>query len=89
VPAAAAVPAQLRVGAKANEHKAALRLLGVPPLAGRVVTGDALSTHRDFARAALDGGGDYPPFVKGDQKERKARIEAALHDDAGLSPLPT
>ena len=88
VPAAAAVLAQLRVEATTNEHKAALRLLGVLPLAGRVVTGDALFTHRDFAQAVLDGGGDYLLFVKGNQKELRAQIEAALHEDAGLSPLP-
>ncbi len=88
VPAAAAVLQQLRVDAKTNEHKAALRLLGILPLAGKVVTGDAMFTHRDVAQAILDGGGDYLLFVKDNQPELKAQIEAALHDDAGFSPLP-
>jgi hypothetical protein len=88
VPAAAAVLAQLRVEATTNEHKAALRLLGVLPLAGKVVTGDAMFTHRDVAQAIGDGGGDYVLFVKGNQPELRAQIEAALHEEAGLSPLP-
>ena len=41
VPAAGVVLGQLRVDAKTNEHKAALRLPGVLPLKGAVVTGDA------------------------------------------------
>jgi hypothetical protein len=88
VPTAAAVLMQLRVDAKTNEHEAALRLLGVLPLAGKVVTGDAMFTHRDVAEAVRGGGGDYVLFVKGNQPELKAQIEAALHGDAGLSPLP-
>src|SRR5271170_5505155 len=50
VPGAAAVLKQMRVDAKTNEHKAGLRLLGVLPLAGKVVTADAMFTHRDFAQ---------------------------------------
>jgi predicted transposase YbfD/YdcC len=41
---------QLRVDAKTNEHKAALRLLGVrPALAGKVVTGDAIFCQTEVA----------------------------------------
>src|SRR5947209_15938153 len=51
-PQAAAVLGQMRVEATTNEHKAALRLLGVlPPLVGAVVTADAMFTHRDFCQA--------------------------------------
>lgn len=89
VPAARAVIGQMRVGVKTNEHKAALRLLGVlPPLTGKVVTGDAMFTHRDVAQAILDGGGDYVLVVKDNQAELKAAIESALHGDADFSPLP-
>lgn len=88
VPAAAAVLKQLRVDAKTNEHKAALRLLGVLPLAGKVVTGDAMFTHRDVAEAIRERGGDYLLIVKDNQPELKAQIQTALHDDADLSPLP-
>src|SRR5262249_42644742 len=88
-PAAAAVLGQLRVDAKTNEHKAALQLLGILPLAGKVVTGDAMFTHRDVAEKVLDGGGDYLLFVKDNQPELRSAIEAALHGDADFSPLPT
>src|SRR5687768_10375206 len=88
VPAAAAVLRQLRVDAKTNEHKAALRLLGVVPLQGKVVTGDAMFTHRDVAQKIRDGGGDYLLVVKDNQPELKAQIQSALHDDADFSPLP-
>src|SRR5262249_23242719 len=74
VPAAAAVIAQMRVDAKTNEHKAALKLLGVLPLQGKVVTGDATFTHRDVARKILDGGGDYVLMVKDNQPELKEQI---------------
>ena len=88
VPSAAAVLAQVRVEATTNEHKAALRLLGVLPLAGKVATGDALFTHRDVAGEIRRGGGDYLLIVKDNQPELKAQIQAALHDDAAFSPLP-
>lgn len=87
-PAAAAVLAQLRVAATTNEHKAALRLLGVLPLAGKVVTADAMFAHRDFAQAVRDAGGDYVLTVKDNQAELKAQIAAALDGDADFSPLP-
>jgi hypothetical protein len=88
VPAAAAVLKQIRVDGKTNEHKVGLRLLGILPLAAKVVTADAMFTHRDFAQEVRDGGGDYILIVKDNQPELKAQIQAALHDDAGFSPLP-
>jgi DDE_Tnp_1-associated/Transposase DDE domain len=88
VPAAAAVLRQLRVDAKTNEHKAALQLLGVLPLKGKVVTGDAMFTHRDVAEDIRRQGGDYLMIVKDNQPELKTQIQAALYDDADFSPLP-
>jgi hypothetical protein len=88
VPAASAVIAQVRVDAKTNEHKAALRLLGVLPLAGKVVTGDAMFTHRDVAEKVREGGGDYLLIVKDNQPELRAQIHDALHGDADFSPPP-
>src|SRR5262249_13129345 len=44
--AAAAVLAQVRVDAKTNEHKAAWQLLGLLPVRGRIVTGDAMFCQR-------------------------------------------
>jgi hypothetical protein len=88
VPAAAAVLKQIRVDGKTNEHKAGLQMLGVLPLRGKVVTGDAMFTHRDFAQKVCDEGGDYILIVKNNQPELKAQIQAALHDDEAFSPLP-
>jgi DDE_Tnp_1-associated/Transposase DDE domain len=87
-PDAGAVLKQARVDAKTNEHKAALRLLGVLPLAGKVVTGDAMFTHKDVAGKIRQAGGDYVLIVKDNQGTLKGDIHAALHDDAGFSPLP-
>ena len=87
-PAAGAVLGQLRVEATTNEHKAALVLLGVLPLSGKVVTGDALFTHRDVAEAIRKAGGDYILIVKDNQPQLKAQIEQALHGDCDFSPLP-
>jgi hypothetical protein len=84
-----AVVAQLRVDAKTNEHKAALELLGVLPVKGKVVTGDAMFTHRDVCAAVLAGGGDYVLPVKENQPTLGQDIAAAFADPkAGLSPPP-
>lgn len=86
--ASAAAVGQLEVARTTNEHKAALRLLGVLPLAGRVVTADAMFTHRDVADTITDAGGDYLLAVKDNQAALKADIEAAFAEPAGVSPLP-
>jgi hypothetical protein len=89
-PQVAAVLGQLPVGAKTNEHKAALELLGIlPPLSGAVVTADAMFTHRDVCAAIRDRGGDYVLPVKDNQATLHADIRAALTDsEPGVSPLP-
>jgi hypothetical protein len=84
-----AVVAQLRVDAKTNEHKAALELLGVLPVQGKVVTGDAMFTHRDLCAAVIAGGGDYVLPVKENQPTLCRDIAAAFAaPEAGLSPPP-
>ena len=70
--------AQLRVDAKTNEHKAALELLGVLPLEGKVVTGDAMFTHRDVCSEVVRGGGDYVLPAKENQPTLLADIRGAL-----------
>jgi hypothetical protein len=87
VGSAAAVLGQVRVDGKTNEHKAALTLLGVLPIRGKVVTGDAMFTHRDVAEKVRDGGGDYLLVVKDNQPQLVADIRAALYPEAGFSPL--
>ncbi len=66
-PAVEAVLAQVRVDAKTNEHKAALELLGLLPLAGKVVVGDAMFCQRDLAEQVVEGKGDYVLVVKDNQ----------------------
>jgi hypothetical protein len=87
-PQVSAVVAQMRVEATTNEHKAALRLLGVLPLAGAVVTADAMFTHPDVAQRILDSGGDYVLYAKGNQKELQADLEATstAAEGGGFSP---
>jgi len=76
--AAAAVLAQVRVDAKTNEHKAALQLLGILPVQGRIVTGDAMFCQRDLCQAIIDGGGDYVFTVKDNQPSLAIDIQAGL-----------
>jgi hypothetical protein len=85
-PGVDSVLAQLRVDRKTNEHKAALELLGVLPLAGAVVTADAMFTHADFAAGFLEGGGDYLLAVKDNQPTLQADIALAFETPEGLSP---
>jgi hypothetical protein len=84
----AAVVGQLRVAATTNEHKAALRLLGVLPLAGRVVTADAMFTHRDVCDAITDAGGDYLLAVEDNRELLADDLDAMFADRADLSPPP-
>lgn len=78
--------AQTPVGTKTNEHKAALDLLRQVPLHGRVVTGDAMFTHRDFCTTVLEGGGDYVLIAKDNQPTLVRDIQAAFTPQPGLSP---
>jgi predicted transposase YbfD/YdcC len=88
-PEVKAVLAQLRVDAKTNEHKAALELLGILPIKGKVVSGDAMFTHRDVCSTVIDGGGDYVLPVKDNQPTLARDIAAAFAEpEAGLSPPP-
>ena len=41
---------QIPVDAKTNEHKAALELLDLIPVKGKIVTGDAMFCQRDLSR---------------------------------------
>jgi hypothetical protein len=90
-PRAAAVVAQMRVEATTNEHKAALRLLGVlPSLSGAVVTADAMFTHADVCDAVRDRGGEYILYAKGNQADLRDDLEAAFAapESGTFSPLP-
>lgn len=80
--------AQAPVGDKTKEHKAALELLRQIPLADKVVTADALFTHRDFCGVVLEGGGDYVLPAKDNQPTLLRDIQALFTPQAGLSPPP-
>jgi hypothetical protein len=89
-PQAAAVIGQLRVETKTNEHKAALRLLGIlPPLGGAVVTADAMFTHRDVCESVRNQGGEYLLPVKDNQATLLADLTATFTAPAGFSPRST
>lgn len=72
---------QIRAAGKGHELAAAKVLLRQVPVAGRVVTADALLTQRDISEQIVADGGDYLFPVDGNQ--------SALHNDAeaALSPL--
>ena len=86
-PAARAVLAQLRVDSKTNEHKAALRLLGLLPLAGAVVTGDAAFCQRDVAEAITAAGGDYVLTVKENQPGLATDVRAGFGHEAAARAI--
>jgi hypothetical protein len=77
-PQVQAVLMQMRVDAKTNEHKAALQLLGLLPLAGKVVLGDAMFCQRDLAEKVVGQGGDYVFTVKDNQPGLGIDIAAGL-----------
>jgi DDE family transposase len=87
-PKVAGVLGQPRVDGKTNEHKAALELLGILPLRGKVVTGDAMFCHRDVCDKVLEGGGGYLWTVKDNQPRLHFDIAAMFAESAAFSPLP-
>jgi hypothetical protein len=76
---------QVPVDSKTNEHKAALEMLDLIPIRGKLVTGDAMFCQRDLSRKIRAKQGDYLWPVKDNQPELKAAIEDAF-DDADTSP---
>jgi hypothetical protein len=81
-PQAQAVLGQLRVDAKTNEHKAALQLLGILPLQGKIVIGDAAFCQRDLAQKVVGDGGDYLFTVKGNQPGLATDVAAGFAFEA-------
>ena len=74
---------------KTNEHKAALPLLEELVLSGRVVTADAMFTHRDVCQTIRDRGGHYLVFVKENQPTLLRDIQAALASEAAEAFSPS
>jgi hypothetical protein len=75
---AQAVLAQIKVDAKTNEHKAALELLGILPVKGNIITGDAMFCQRDLCAKIIAAGGDYVFTVKDNQPSLVIDIAAGL-----------
>ena len=69
--------AQVRAPGKGQELAAVESVLAQVPLAGRVVTGDALLTQRAVCQQILEGGGDYVLPVKENQPAlRESLVQA-------------
>lgn len=81
-PSVQAVLAQIRVDAKTNEHKAALELLGLLPLRGKIVIGDAMFCQRDLAEQIVQQQGDYVLIAKDNQPALQADIQAGFAFEA-------
>jgi len=82
-----AVLAQIRVDAKTNEHKAALQLLGILPLQGKVVVGDAIFCQRDLSAEVIDKGGDYIWMVKDNQPGLEIDIQAGFAHETAAADI--
>jgi hypothetical protein len=85
-PHVAAVVAQIQVDRKTNEHKAALELLGILPLVGKVVTGDAMFCQKDVCQAVHDGDGDYLFAVKDNQPTLHFDIACMFAESVNFPP---
>lgn len=67
--------AQKAMSEKMHELPAALEMLSVFDVSGKVVTADALLTQRSFCESVLASGGDYVLPVKANQREMFQAIE--------------
>jgi len=91
---AAVVVAQLRTEGKGQEIAATKQVLAGLPLAGRVVTADALLTQREICEQIVAAAGDYLSPVKDNQPALEANIAGAFspsarphaESDAGADP---
>ncbi|HEY1243653.1 MAG TPA: ISAs1 family transposase [Hyphomicrobiaceae bacterium] len=84
--AAGALVGQLRTAGKGQELAAAKAVLAAVPLAGRLVTTDALLPQREVAQQVVDGGGDYLLPVKDNQPPLPADRQAAFAPLAADGP---
>ena len=88
-PHVSAVVAQIRVDRKTNEHKAALELLGVLPIKGTVVTGDAMFCQKDVCAEVVKGEGEYLFTVKDNQPTLHYDIACMFAESVAFSPSST
>jgi hypothetical protein len=76
--AAETVIAQLRTEGRGREVSAARAVLAQVPVTERLVTGDALLTHRALCGQVVEAGGDYLVPVDENQPTLRADLEAAF-----------
>lgn len=76
---------QIPVDVRTNEHKAALELLNLIPLKGKIVLGDAMFCQKERSRRIRQKGGDWIWPVKANQPELHAALKPAF-EDVALSP---
>ncbi|HEX6235010.1 MAG TPA: ISAs1 family transposase, partial [Jiangellaceae bacterium] len=78
---------QIRAAGKGHELAAAKALLTQVPVAGRVVTADALLTQRDISEQIVAAGGDYLLPIDENQPALLADATAALFPSDGRSGI--
>jgi len=71
---------QVRVSEKTNEIAVAKAMLPTLPIAGRIVTSDALHTHADFMQITHDQRGKSVFTVKGNQPTLYANLALSFAD---------
>ena len=81
-----AVVRQIRVDSQTNEHKAALKLLGMLPWDNKIVTGDAMFCQLEVAQTMVDQGGDSILHVKENQPTVYEKMGELLDATASFSP---
>jgi predicted transposase YbfD/YdcC len=86
-PLVEAVLVQVKVDAKTNEHKAALQLLGILPVKGRIVIGDAIFCQRDVCAEVIARGGDYVFFAKANQPGLEVDVAAGFGYEAAAQSI--
>jgi predicted transposase YbfD/YdcC len=69
-----------------NEVDAALEILGLVDLKGKIVTADALHTSRPMAQAIIDRGGDYCLALKGNQDSLLSDARSTLAKAGAITP---
>jgi predicted transposase YbfD/YdcC len=87
LPAEGLVLVQVAVEGKENEISAAPRVLRALDLRGKVVVGDALFTQRELSVQIVAEGGEYVWFVKDNQPETRAAIEALFQEQERVEDL--
>jgi len=85
-PKVQAVVRQIRVDNSTNEHKTALRLLGVVPIDGKIISGDAIFCQTEVTQAITDAQADDILHVKENRPTLRKELEELLEPSVSFSP---